>query len=502
MNNRERNHKLFCNTVSSMVFQITTVICSFVLPRAILNIYGSDVNGLINSMAQFLQVIAFLELGVGAVVQSALYAPIAKNDKAKISEVVSAANVFFKKLAYILLAYMVVLVFIFPHFIDKEFGFWYDFVLIVALGIGSFSQYYFGIVDSLLLNALQKGYVQNNISTITLILNTVACYILVYSGFSIQFVKIVTAAIFLIRPVWIRIYINRYYLIDRKHIFTASSIPQKWNGVAQHMAAIVLDGTDVIVLSLFASLSDVSVYSIYNAVVYGIRQIFGKATNGVMALFGDLWTRKEYINLNSYFEKIEIVMHAFILLIWGCTYRLVVPFAMTYTKGVTDVNYNVPIFAVLITLASALYCVRFTYNSMILAAGHYKETQHIFVIAAVMNVVSSIILVKNFGLIGVAIGTIVAISYQTVHMQYYCIGKLKIYSYQKFFKLLLTDAIALSIFIIATSGFNYNIDYILDWIIISIKVFSINTLSIGIAFIVFYKKHILKIIQNRRFNNE
>ena len=267
MNNRDRNHKLFSNTISSMVLQITTVICSFVLPRAILNIYGSDVNGLINSMAQFLQVIAFLELGVGAVVQSALYSPIAKNDKDKISEVVSAANDFFKKLAYILLVYIVILIFIFPNFIDKKFGFWYDFALIIALGIGSFSQYYFGIVDSLLLNALQKGYVQNNINTITLILNTVACYILVYSGFSVQFVKIVTAGIFLIRPVWIRFYINRYYLIDRKHFFTPSSIPQKWNGVAQHMAAIVLDGTDIIVLSLFASLSDVSVYSIYNAVV-------------------------------------------------------------------------------------------------------------------------------------------------------------------------------------------------------------------------------------------
>ena len=72
-NDLERNTRLAKNTVSALVFQIVTVICGFVLPKAILSYYGSEVNGLVNSIAQFLQVIAFLELGVGAVVQSALY---------------------------------------------------------------------------------------------------------------------------------------------------------------------------------------------------------------------------------------------------------------------------------------------------------------------------------------------------------------------------------------------------------------------------------------------
>ena len=74
------NIKLMKNTISSFVFQITTIICGFILPRLILQQYGSEVNGLINSLNQFLGVISFLELGVGAVIQSALYKPLAQNN--------------------------------------------------------------------------------------------------------------------------------------------------------------------------------------------------------------------------------------------------------------------------------------------------------------------------------------------------------------------------------------------------------------------------------------
>ena len=83
-----RKKKLAKNTVSSLLFRITTIICGFIIPRLILNSYGSEVNGLINSIMQFLGIIAFLELGVGAVVQSSLYKPLSDNDNDGISSIV------------------------------------------------------------------------------------------------------------------------------------------------------------------------------------------------------------------------------------------------------------------------------------------------------------------------------------------------------------------------------------------------------------------------------
>lgn len=48
--------KIAKNTFASLFLQICTVICGFVVPKLILSHYGSAVNGLVNSITQFVDV--------------------------------------------------------------------------------------------------------------------------------------------------------------------------------------------------------------------------------------------------------------------------------------------------------------------------------------------------------------------------------------------------------------------------------------------------------------
>ncbi len=75
-----RKKRLAYNTFSSLFYQITTIVCGFIMPRLVLTAFGSGVNGLVQSVTQFLGIISFLELGVGAVVQSSLYKRLAEHD--------------------------------------------------------------------------------------------------------------------------------------------------------------------------------------------------------------------------------------------------------------------------------------------------------------------------------------------------------------------------------------------------------------------------------------
>lgn len=50
---------------------------------------------------------------------------------------------------------------------------------------------------------------------------------------------------------------------------------------------------------------------------------------------------------------------------------------------------------------------------MIMAAGHIKQTQWISVTEAIINIVLSLILVKWIGIIGVALGTLIAFAFNT-----------------------------------------------------------------------------------------
>lgn len=486
------------NTLWSIVLQVTTILAGLVLPRQVLKYYGSEVNGLVNSITQFLSVITFLEFGVGAVVQSALYKPLAERNIQKVSEIIASATRFFRKLGKIFLVYVVFLLFIYPQISEQDFGWLYSAALIVIICISQFAQYYYGMVDGLLLSADQHGYIQYSIQSITLVLNTVACLIAIRCGVSVHAMKILTSAIYLARPLLLRLYVQRHYQLNRHIQYKGEPLQQKWNGVAQHVAAIVLDSTDVIVLTIFSTLSNVSIYSIYHFVVAGISQLLMALNNGVRALIGELLAKNKMPQLNKIFGVYEWAMHTASTFFFGCAGILILPFVRIYTTSINDAEYIQPLFALIIILAFLFYSYRNPYIIMILAAGHYKQTQSNYIIAAVLNIVISIASVRQWGLVGVAIGTLVAMAYQTVWMAYYNSRHLLHWPFKNFCRQLLADALTVLLAVpvclqLPLSAANYG-----QWVLRAIPVALVWLCSAVIVNLVFYKEKVFKLFQNAR----
>lgn len=491
-----RKKKLVLNTISSFIFQIATIICGFILPRLILRHFGSEVNGLVNSVTQFLQIISFLELGMGSVVQSSLYKPLSDKNDEEISAIIVSAGKFFKRLAMILLVYVIGLLVLYPYIANSNFSHLYSATLIAAMCISSFAQYYFGVVDRLLLTADQYGYIQYIAQTITLILNTFVCVILIKCGGSIQIVKLATSLIYLLRPVYLRIYVNRHYNINRKIKYEGEPIKQKWNGVAQHVAAVILDGTDTVVLTIFATMSDVSIYSVYHLVIYGVKQLFTSMTNGITSLIGELWAKQEISELKKTFGWTEWTIHTGTTFVFGVTAVLIVPFVKVYTLGINDANYIQPLFAALIVAANAVHCLRLPYNIMILAAGHYKQTQRNYVIAAVLNIMVSVLSVRAWGLIGVAIGTLFAMGYQTVWMAWYDSKHLIKWPFGNFVKQIVVDIVTVILCSITSNVFSMRSVSYIGWIINAIEITMIWLIIMTIINTIFYKDKVARLMHN------
>ena len=257
-----RRKKLYLNTATALLNQVIALICGFILPRYILAYFGSDVNGLVTSMTRFLSAISFLELGIGPVIQSNLYKPLADNDMDMISKIVVSAERFYRRIAYIFLIYIVVLMFVFPS-INTEYDFRFTVSLLLIISISTFAQYYFGITYQVFLNADQKVYVHTIVQIITTILNTAISVILIEFGCGIHVVKLASTIVFVARPLVQNIYVKKHYNINRKITYTEEPIKQKWNGFAQHLASVVLGETDVVLLTFFSTYQSVSIYSVY-----------------------------------------------------------------------------------------------------------------------------------------------------------------------------------------------------------------------------------------------
>ena len=484
---------LFYNSVFPLIYQVVATICGFILPRLILGHFGTEVNGLVNSIIQFLGVISLLELGVGAVVQSSLYKPLAENDVINVSKVVTSADKFFRNLGYILLIYVIVMMVYYPILVKQNFDFFFTATLIFAISIRFFAQYFFGIVNRLILLADQKAYIQFIAQIMAIIANTVGCYILIKFDCSVQAVYGMTSIIFLLQPVAIHLYIKKKYALNRKIHYDVEPIKQKWNGIAQHIAAVVLSNSDSIVLTAFSTLANVSIYSVYLLPISGVQLLILSMTAGIQALIGNLLAKQDLAKLNKVFAWTEWLIHSGTIFLFTLTATLIVPFVRVYTQGVNDADYVQPLFAVLLVLANAVRCLRIPYNIMILAAGHYKQTQHNYIIAAVMNIVISIIGVKQFGLIGVTLGTMAAMVYQTVWMAWYNSKNFIQWPMRNFFKQMAVNAVsAVSIFTV-TGYFNMTGVSYLGWVVLAIKATVCGVFVVFLINYIFYKEFVLKI---------
>ena len=91
MNNRK-------NFFSALVYQSIHIVYGLVVPRIIILYFGSEVNGLISSINQFLSYISLIEGGITGVIIANLYKPIINKDNEKISLIYSTTKRFYKKI--------------------------------------------------------------------------------------------------------------------------------------------------------------------------------------------------------------------------------------------------------------------------------------------------------------------------------------------------------------------------------------------------------------------
>ena len=490
--------KMILNTFTPLFAQLVNVVFGFVMPRLILEHFGSEVNGLTQSIKQFLGIITFLDMGVGQVVRSALYRPLSYGDDGQISRVMASGRRFYRQLAAILLGYVVVLILLYPSITASSFGWWDTAALIAAMAVSSFAQYFFGIINEQLLHADQRGYVIHSLQIICNVLNVALCVLFINMGASIQVVKLVASVVLLIRPVFIWLYVRKKYCIDPSVRSEKEPIEQKWHGVAQHISAVVLDGTDTIVLTFLSTLANVSVYSVYYMVISSLQTFYQSATAGIQSAAGALWARNDRQAQERMFAATEPALHFVTVFVFSCTGVLLLPFVQVYTAGLTDADYHQPLFAGLLVLAYAIRCLRTPYNIWILAAGHYKQTQVCHITAAGMNLLISILAVNRLGLVGVAIGTLCAMIYQTGWMAFYNVRHLLKRPLGTVIRQFAVDLAAAGVTILCCSAYSLGECSYYGWLILAVKT-GCTALAVSASiWFAFYRKPILAVLSRNK----
>lgn len=493
--NNSRSKNSILNIGCAFILQMITALSGLILPRLIIPHYGSEVNGLIVSITQFLSYIALLEGGAEGVMRASLYKPLADKDNTRVSMIFKSATIFFRKIALFFIVYLIAICIFYPMLVAQNFDSKFTLSMIIILSVGTFLQYYFSLPYISLLSADQKVRIVYLIDSIIILLNLILSCVLISNGASIQLVKIVSSLLFVLKPLFFIFYTKTKYKLNTKIKPEKSLINQRWNGMVHHLAYFIHINTDVVIITLFLGTKAVSVYSIYYAIVSGIERIISSISVGSAASIGNLLNMEKKDVVNSVIDKFEFIQTSITTILYTTTAVMIIPFIKLYTTNMIDTNYIKPYFAYALVIAEALYCIRLIYSTITLNANKYKETQNGAIAECITNVILSICLVWKFEILGVAIGTAVGMLVRTIFDVNY-LSKNLIYRPKRFFIKNICTSMIISLSSICVSTIFVNLlfnDTWISWIITAIVcLLIIIIISIGI-YLLFYRDIVSKI---------
>jgi len=408
--------------VASTLCQVVVLVCGLILPPLLISQYGSEVNGLLNLVKQLMSYFGVVCLGLGVSAQVALYKPIADSDWKSINAVLAAARHFYNISGAIFAALIFVSSAVVPFVVDTSIPV-LDIVLVVLItGVGSISEYVIITKYKVFLSANQKQYVNSRITAEGILLNTIVSVLLIKCNCSIVIIQLGSSVVYVLRLLYTIRYVKRNYPLVS---FTAEDpaldkMQNRWQAFSYQIARMVITLSPMIIVSIVASLSDASVFSVYFMVFSSLSMIAGIFSSGIQAPFGDIIARNESENLKKAFASFEFVFTLVLSVCLCCGMLLMNSFVGSYIHNSDGVEYVLPLFSFLMCISFYISNFRIPFTTLVEAKGLFDVNNKYNIWEAVAFIALSIPMVKYWGLVGIAVAGIVSGLPRTIHYVYYC----------------------------------------------------------------------------------
>ena len=411
----QRDARIKKNLFSGLVSQMVGILLSVFLPKLLIENYGSEVNGLLSSVTNLYAYLAIVETGVAAASCQGLYQAFANESRDNINAIMAATNRYYYRSGVVYLALVLVLSAAYPIFAQTSLPTTTVVLIVFLNGISNVINYFFYGKYLILLKADGKNYVRIGIETAVTVLKQISKIVLILLGFDVIMVQVVALLANAVQMIFITYYIRRNYpWIDLRVVPNNAAIKQNRNAIIHELQYLITNNTDVALLTLFSTMKEISVYSLYAMLVGMIDRVLRIAKDSLEFKIANFFhTDKEKFNEVFHAYEVYYISSAFALFtIFAYFCR---PFIAVYTKGITDAEYTNVYYPFMFAMIGMLVAGRYPYDALVYIAGHFKQTQKSAIIEASMNLGLSIVLVQRYGIIGVLFGTIVSAAYRTLY---------------------------------------------------------------------------------------
>ncbi len=406
----------YITTVSRMVAILMGFATRVVFTRTLSESYVG-INGLFTDI---LNVLALSELGIETAITFALYRPIAQDNKEEQKSLMRLYSWYYRIVA----AMVLVIGLLFLPFMDLLIKNEPDvdhLTLIFLLYLFNSVLSYLFIYKKTLMDAHQLLYVGLLYQTIFWVLQDILQIIVLITTKNF----ILFLLIFILCTLGSNICISRragklYPYIREKKV---KPLPrEKKQEIFKNIKAMFLhkignvavNSTDNLILSSFVGIRSTGIYSNYFLIIQSINQILNQMFHGIAASVGNLGVEKTPHRVKKVFEITVFISHW----VYGfgaiCLYELLNPFVILSFGE----NYLFPKEIVLI-LCINFFIVGMKDTTLVFrdSLGLFWYDRYISLICALINLLLSILLVIQFGTIGVFLGTLISMLLTTAWLE-------------------------------------------------------------------------------------
>ena len=400
------------NMSTGLINQFLILIFRFITRTVFIKCLGEQFLGINGLFSNILSLLSLADLGIGTALIYSLYKPIADKNKERQTIIIQ----YLKKVYFIIGLIILGLSFIllpFLKFIIKENV---DFInlniVFLMYAFQTASTYLFFASNTEFLNANQKTYISNKISNIITIISNIFQIIVLYT-FKNFYIYLIVVILF---------GIIQAYLISRKASAMYPFIKNKTNNqlstkekkdifkdcgslLIYRTNYVVLMATDNIVISKYLGLAIVGLYSNYLLIVNSIVNVLQTFFFSITASIGNLHAKEEREKEYFIFQLVNLLT----VVLFGIFAIGVYVLANDFINIWIGKKYVLSHYFVLV-LAINLYIEGLrkflsTYRS---SYGLFRNAKFMPLFGMIVNIITSIVLAKKIGIIGVLLGTIIS----------------------------------------------------------------------------------------------
>ena len=399
------------NIYISIFTQLIITLLGFISRRVFISSLGSEYLGVNGLLTNVLSMLSLVEGGIGTSIVYNLYKPLAENDRPKIIALVQLYKRIYTVLAiFIFLLGMALYPFL-GIFVKEEEKVNYLFLVYLIFVIKNVISYLNAHKWSLI-NADQKGYVLSRYNLLFNIITTVSRIIILKFTRNYILYLVIELLIIIIQNIWNGRIVNiRYpYIKEKKKYYVGNEVKEylKKNVKAiflHNIGGYCVFGTDNLLISALVNLKAVGLYSNYTMIINQLSSLITPILNGIGASVGNLIATEDEDKAFQIFNVTYLInfwIYSFSVIF---LYNLLEPF-IDFWLGKGLLLGRVTFIVILLNFY--LTGLRKSISIFKEKAGIFTPDKYAPIAEAAINLITSIILAKRLGLIGIFLGTTIS----------------------------------------------------------------------------------------------